>query len=285
MKQKKVRVGGADTYSLRSATLVEGYFPGAMRQNFLQDPIYRTGEINFGTFGNDQNYNGPGSLMQALPDASRYQNKVIFEPPRPTTNKEFGLDDRQLASYQVQQLNNNPLSQYTTKPNDPIPSFMCNSQPSNYSTMINKRDLEYEKWFKDLKPNNYTDASPVPGRSAGSAQNVYQQYSGEQTNPNANIVYNMSLNSEEEYNPMISMGSSNVSVSQPVFSNLCYSNNYRPGYVIGTNSGSNPGIVYGPNKGEPKTVSEIGFMNPDAYKDNQYCVPNKEINFANSLVL
>ncbi len=284
-KPKTIRIGGADTFALRGATLVEGYFPGAMRQNIRQDPNYMIGKIDFGTFGNDQNFNGPGSLIQALPDGSRYQYKNIMMAPRPTTNKEVGIDDRQLASFQVEQLHNNPLSQYTTNPDAPIPGFMCNPEPNNFSTMVNKRESETTKWFKDIKPDNYTGATPVPGRAAGSAPNVYKQYTGAQANPNSDVVYNLSLNSKEEYNPMISMGSSGVATSQPEFSGACYSGKFSPGYKIGTASGSNPPVVYAPNQGEPKTVSEIGFMNPGAYNAKQFCESDPAVRFANPLVL
>lgn len=284
-KPKTVRIGGANNYAIRGTTLVEGYFPGPMRQNFRQDPNYMIGKVSFGTFGNDQNFNGPGSLLQALPDGSRFQYKQIFMPPRPNINKEVGLDDRQLASYQVEQLHVNPLSQYTTNPDAPIPGFFCDSEPDNFSTMINERETQAEKWFKDLKPNNYVGASQVPGRAAGSAPNVYEQYTGAQANPNADVVYNLSLNSKEQYNPMISMGSSGVATSNPEFSGSCYSGRFVPGYKTSTSSGSNPPTVYGPNKEFRRTQGDVGFMNPGAYNSNTICEGNPSINFANPLVL
>lgn len=283
-KTKKVKIGGADTYSLRSATLVEGYFPGAMRQNFRQDPDKMLGKVDFGTFGNDQNYNGPGTLDQALPDGSKYQFRQIFANPRAAINKEVGIDSRQIASYQVEQLHNNPLSQYTTKPDAPIPGFECDAQPSNYSTMVNKREEEYKVYFEDLKPNNWTGATPVPGRAAGSAPNVYQQYTGAPANPNASVVYNMSMNSAETVNPFIAQGSSDVATTKAEFTGKCYSNNFAPGQTIGTNSGMNPPTIYGPNKSDPRTVSDIGFMNQQNNSPS-VCIPNPSLDFTNPLIL
>jgi hypothetical protein len=284
-KTKTVKIGGVDTFSLRGTTLVEGYFPGPMRQNFRQDPIYMIGQVDFGTFGNDQNYNGPGTLMQALPDASRYQYRQIFAKPRPTINKEVGIDDRQIASYQVEQLNNNPLSQYTTNPNAPIPGFFYDSQPETFQTMTNERSNQTEKWFKEIemKPNNWSDASQIPGRSAGSAINVYEQYQGQQVNPNAAIVFNMSLNTEEEFNPLISSGSSrSVATSQPDFTGKGYSGNFVPDYPIHTNGGINQPNVYGGNVYRNRDPSDVGMMNNSTSK---VCEPNRSLSFANPLIL
>ena len=284
-KPKIVKVGGMDTYSLRGATLVEGYFPGAMRQNFRQDPLSMIGKVDFGTFGSDQNYNGPGTLVQSIPDGSRFQYKEILMAPRPTINKEVSIDDRQLASYQVEQLHTNPLSQYTTNPNGAIPGFDCNSEPNNFSTMVNRRTDDYKVYFENLKPNNWTGATQVPGRAAGSAVNVYPQYTGAQANPNEAIVYNMNMNTSDEVNPFIVTGGSNVATSQAEFSGKCYSGNFVPGQQIKTNSGSNAPIVYSANKKETKTVSEIGFMNPMANKSNTFCEADRAVRFANPLVL
>lgn len=279
-KKKLVKIGGANTYALKGTTLVEGYIPGPMRQNIRQNADSLIGKINFGTFGNDENLNGPGTLAQALPDASKYQYKQIFSPPRPPINKEFGIDDRQIAAYQVEQLHNNPLSQYTTNPMGEIPGFMCDSEPNNFSSMVNKRAEEMEEWTRNIKPNNYTDASQVPGRSA---QNVYQQYTGEEVNPNLAVVYNMSLNSTEEYNPFISMGSSNQARMEAEFSGKCYSGKFFPGQRIYVDQEYNNPEVYGPNKEYQRTQMDVGFLGNN--NTNRYCYPNPQLNFANPMLI
>ena len=144
-----VKTGGYDNYSLRGATLVEGYFPGPGRMNLIQDPNLAIGLFDPGTFGGDDLImNGPGTILQALPDASRFQYDRIFAIPQGNPYRNFGVDDRQIASYQVEQLQNNPLSQYTINPNGPIPGFECMEEPDNFSTMINKREAEYKQYFE-----------------------------------------------------------------------------------------------------------------------------------------
>jgi hypothetical protein len=286
--KKSVRTGGANTYTIKGATLVEGYFPGAMRQNFRQNPDKILGKVNFGTFGNDQNYNGPGTIDQALPDGSKYQFNQILQVPSSRPNKLMAVDDRQLASYQVGQLHNNPLSMFTTNPDGPIPGLECQQNPDNYSTMVNRRGSEFNEYFNDSSPNNWEEENV-------SAINVYQQYTGRKTNTNSSVVYNMSLNTKEESNPFIAQGSSSVVTTSPEFSGKCYSGKFVPGKQIGGQfskfngfgdvGGQNPPSVYGKNKIEPKTVGEIGFMNPLANNNKTICESDRSLNFANPLVL
>jgi hypothetical protein len=272
--QKQKLPGGYDNYSLKSSTMIEGYFPGPMRSNILLDPHLAIGKVDPGTFGSDQWYNGPGTLLQALPDASRFQSNQIFAVPRGNPYKEFGVDDRQVASYQVEQLRNNPLSQYTTNPNGSIPGFECVDQPDSYSSMVNKRENEYKKYFEsgDGMINN----GMMP------SIDVYEQYTGKKVNPNAEVVYNLSLNSKEDVNPMIALGSSSVARTQADFSGKCYSGQFIPGYTIGQQGGNNPPAIYGEGYMRPRTEIDQGFMNRNT---NTVCVADKSMKFANPLIL
>ena len=94
------------------------------------------GKIDFGTFGSDQNYDGPGTLRQALPDGSKYQYQYIIVKIHPDPNRLQAVDDRQVAGYQVNQLQQNPLSIYTVNPESKIPSLFEFIQPDSYSTMV-----------------------------------------------------------------------------------------------------------------------------------------------------
>ncbi len=287
MSQKnKVNTGGGyNNYSLRSATEVLNYFPGAMRQNFLLDPDLAIGKFDPGTFGNDQFLNGPGTLLQALPDPSKYQTNRVFAVPRGNPYRNFGVDDRQIASYQVEQLNKNPLSQYTTNPNGAIPGFDCMEEPDSYSTMTNKRESEYKHFFEsgnyliDPKSNVVVDwTSGIP-----QATDVYEQFKGPKINANSEVVYGMSLDSRQEVNPMIALGSSSRARNHADFSGRCYSNNFVPGETISNSGGNNPPSVYRGNYTQPRTDMDKGMMNKNI--GNLICVPDRSLNFANPLIL
>ena len=279
-----IRTGGYDNYSIRSATLIEGYFPGPGRTNLLQDPNLAIGKIDFGTFGGDDLIqNGPGTILQALPDASRFQYDRIFAVPQGNPYRNFGVDDRQIASYQVEQLQNNPLCpSTTTNPNGVIPGFECLEEPDNFSNMVNKRESEYKKYFEGPGnyPNNY-----LQGTTGG--QNVYEQYSGKPVNPHAEVVYNMSMDYAGDVNPMIALGSSSRATSQPQFSGKCYSGNFVPGQVLNaiTEGGQNAPTVYRGSYTEPNFEGALGFQNSGAYNNKSICVPDRSLSFANPLIL
>jgi hypothetical protein len=277
IKNKSNVGGGYNNYSIRSATLVEGYFPGAMRMNLLLDPNLAIGQYDPGTFGSDQWLNGPGTLMQALPDASKYHSNRIFAQPRGNPYRNFGVDDRQLASYQVEQLHNNPLSQYTNNPNGHIPGFDCLSEPDDFSTMKNKRESEFKNFFET--GNNVMDW--LQGTSGGS--DVYPQYHGKKVNANSELVYNMNIDSREQVNPMIALGSSSRATSQPSFSGKCYSGPFVPGEVINNSGGNNPPTVYRGSHTQPRSEEDRGFMNINV--GNSVCIPDKSLNFSNPLIL
>ncbi len=278
--------GGYNNYSLRAATEVLNYFPGPMRQNLIMDPDLALGKFDRGkTIMTDQVYNGPGTLSQAIPDASKFQYERVFAVPTGNPYRNFGVDDRQLAAYQVEQLHNNPLSQYTTNPNGTIPGFDCLEEPDNFSTMINKRESEYKDFFEtgnyliDPKSVQIVDwTSGIP-----SATNVYQQFNGQRVNSNAEVVYNMSLDSREQVNPMIAQGSSSRARSQADFSGKCYSGQFIPGEIISNTGGNNPPTVYGGSHVQPRTEMDKGMMNPNVGKS--ICVPDRSLSFANPLVI
>jgi hypothetical protein len=290
MSQKnKLNIGGGyNNYSLRSATEVIGWMPGPMRQNLLMDPDLAIGKFDRGKIiMADQINNGPGTLSQAIPNLpnNNYQYQRIYAEPTGNPYRNFGVDDRQIAAYQVEQLHNNPLSQYTTNPNGVIPGFDCMEEPDNFSTMVNKRESEYKNLFET---NNYLvdpGTQKIVDWSNGipSGIDVYEQFHGPKVNANAEVVYNMNLDSREEVNPMIAVGSSSRARSQADFSGLCYSNSFIPGEIISNTGGNNPPSVYGGSYIQPRTEMDKGFMNPNTGKS--ICVPDRSLSFANPLLL
>ncbi len=265
---KKPRTGGYDNYSVRSATLVENYTYGAGRPNILMDPDLSLGKINFGT-KSDQWYNGPGTLVQSLPDGSRFQNNYVFAPLRPSPYKNFGIDTRQIADYSVEQLLDNPLSIYTTNHSGEIPKFFAFDKPDNYSSMKNKPNNSYKKYFE----SSILDINSSP-------QEVYPTITGERLNPNADLVYNLNTNTRQNVNPMISLGSSKIQ-NTPSFSGLAYSGRFIPGDRVNMGGPEEP-YIYDNYSYEPRTQMDQGFMNNNA----QYvCNMDKSLSFANNLFL
>ena len=287
-KNKANLGGGYSNYSLRSATTVMNYFPGPMRTNIIMDPDLSIGKFDRGkTILTDQMLNGPGTLNQAIPNIPNhnYQYHSIFAVPHGNPYRNFGVDDRQIAAYQVEQLHNNPLSRYTTNPNGIIPGFDCLEEPDNFSTMINKRESEYKKYFengnylidpKSIEVVNWTNGIPT-------GIDVYEQFRGSKINPNYEVVYNMSLNSHEDVNPMIALGSSSKARSYADFMGQCYSGPYIPGEIISNTGGNNPPVVYGGSFVQPRTEMDRGMMNPNVGKS--VCVPDRSLNFANPLII
>jgi hypothetical protein len=267
--------GGYDNYSIRSATLVENYFPGPGRSNLIMDPDRALGKYDSGTYGSDEMImDGPGSLYRSMPDATKYSYERIFEAPRGNPFRNFAVDDRQVAAYQVEQLNNNPLSQYTLNPDGSIPGFLADVQPDNFSNMTTKREDQYKSFFEG--------GDSIYAQQLGGTQAVYKQYTGQPVNANADVVYNLSMNSKENSNPMIALGSSSNVRTKPTFSGKAYSGNFVPGQTI-DQGGSNPPSMYNNNVFIKKTVSDIGFMNQNVGQD--ICVPDRSLDFSNPLVL
>jgi hypothetical protein len=286
-RNKTTVAGGYNNYSLRSATEVIGWMPGPMRQNLLMDPDLSLGKFTTKSLSADPWYNGPGSLAQALPDVSKYQYDRVFAVPWGNPYRNFGVDDRQIAAYQVEQLHNNPLSQYTTNPNGVIPGFECMEEPDNFSTMVNKRESEYKNFFETdnylIDPNSQKVVNWAGPSGSTGAIDVYEQFHGPKVNPNYEVVYNMSLNSRENVNPMIAQGSTSRARSKADFSGLCYSNSFIPGEIISNTGGNNPPSVYSGSYVQPRTEMDKGMMNQNI--GNSVCVPDRSLNFANPLII
>jgi hypothetical protein len=261
--------GGADTFAIRGTTLVKNYFPGPMRQNIRQDAEDIMGKIDFGTFGSDSNMNGPGTLAQALPNPSYLQNNRFVAVPNANPNKLVGIDDRQLATYQNIQLKHNPLSMFTNNPDGDVPSFEADTDPDDFSDLITGGSDNASAYETDKKAN---------GSLSYLGQNVYplngSVYEIDTSNPNANIVYNDQT--ENDYNPMISQGSSRVVNRDPSFSGLAYSGTFNKD-------------EYGPdNTLVPLEYNDVGMENgPIITKDGpQVCKSNYALNFgSNTLYL
>jgi hypothetical protein len=252
------------------------------------DPDLAIGKFDRGkTILTDQMLNGPGTLLQAIPNIPNhnYQYQRIFAVPWGNPYRNFAVDDRQIAAYQVEQLHNNPLSQYTTNPDGIIPSFECLEEPDNFSTMVNKREGEYKNYFENgnylIDPKSMSVVDWSKGIPTGN--DVYEQFHGPKINPNYEVVYNMSLNSHEEVNPMIAAGSSSRARSYADFMGQCYSGPFIPGQIIDNTGGNNPPTVYGGSFVQPRTDMDKGMMNANV--GNSICVPDRSLSFANPLIL
>ena len=298
------KVGGADTVTIRGSTLVQNWTPIAGRQNLRQDAEGIMGKIDFGTFGNDENYNGPGTLRQALPDGSRYQYKNYLATPRANPNRMMAVDTRQIAGYQVNQLQNNPLSIYTVSPEAPIPGYECQVEPSNFSSVVTKPQDEL------VQPDEPGDS----GWSEGMVTEVYPIQSnkskgmggvmgGVGSNPNSDLIYNkpgvygenykesFGFEKEPHVNPLIVH--EYVANDKPVFTGKCYSGDPNLNQQI-TLGGPDEPYVYGSlGKGEVLLPGMAqGIYNQklqssqDSIKPEPVCEGNRALNFAtNTLFL
>ena len=279
-KPLKLRTGGADLYTNRSTTLVTNYFPGPDRKNILADPNQKLGRVQYGLKGSDSYLQGPGTLYQSIPDGSRFQNNRIFAVPQFPPNKLFSVDNRQLDPAQVKNLEENPLSIYTRKPNDPIPSFEQFNEPDDYSELINDKELtNYSDVSKDHKFYNSENVYP-PADNTDNYSHV---------NPNSVVVFG-NLNN----NPLISQGSSQKVNSNPTFSGLGYSgkfsnSGYNPEQIRNAGSVNNKDkpdevIIYEPGKyvkekGLPN-IADINLLGrTEVYK------PSKSLTFSNGVFM
>ena len=278
-------VGGADTTTIRGSTLVTNWMSPAGRQNIRQDAEYLMGKIDFGTFGNDENYDGPGTLRQALPDGSRFQYKVFMATPEANTNRMFGIDSRQIAGYQVSQLQNNPLSIYTTNPEAAIPGFECDIEPDDFSTMVSTRSRSESFAVPQLGPK----AVPVyPVKSMGGVMGL--------TNPNSDLIYNPPGANEVRGRSPIGPGSTGdnpfltheyVPNSNPQFSGKCYSGDIDVNQRI-TIGGPDEPYVYGPLYTNAQMMPGMaqGIPNRELQQSQNYMEPrpvkegNRALSFA-----
>jgi hypothetical protein len=299
----KAKSGGADTYALRGATLVENWVSPAGRQNLLGEAEARMGKIDFGTFGSDQNYDGPGTIRQAIPDGAKYQNNYIIGTQRPSPNRLMAVDDRQTAGYLVSQLQQNPLSIYTVNPKADIPAFECDVHPNDFSTMNQRNE-------QDLKQPNQRYASETSELGYKGMENtvqnlksipVYQNLTGTVVNPNAGLVYNEQTLDANNVNQFL-VQKSEVT-TQPSFSGKCYSGDVNFGWDSKGIADQQNRITIG-GKDEPGDYGNLyssvnipsgmaqGINNPrlqtrqSGLKTADTCEGNRALNFAtNTLVL
>jgi hypothetical protein len=273
---KNARTGGARAYSIRGETLVTNYIPGPGRPNLLQDPDAMLGKINFKQ-KYDVTMNGPGTYLQSIPNATSQQFFQILAKPKPSSGKLFGMDDRQTAGYQVEQLKNNPLSCFTNNAGGVIPPLMSYNEPDTYTSMIPASPDEFTKLL---------NGQLGPGQNAGLGHttpvSVYPTNGDWATpdlkNPVMNIMNGFGY--DNTWNPMLEQGSSRYQ-NEPKFSGHAYSglfiNNqdpdtqYSPPHMPQTSYD-----VYGPDsKIRPREQGEIGIENPV----NGVCDGNRALSY------
>ncbi len=265
-------LGGAKTYTIKGSTLVKDYFPGAGRQNIRQDAEKLMGKVHFGTFGLDQNLNGPGTLAQSIPDGSRQQNNQFLAKPRMNPNKYIGVDDRQIASYQVEKLRDNPLSIYTVNPDSEVPSFYKDNKPDDYSDLKTARDAEIDDILKNQKKPKNENFSV----------NVYPDNNNVLDNNNDNNS-NMAIVNSKGFNRMVDMGSSRSINNEPEFSGHAYSGKFSEDGKNPNEKTSDGLSIYGStNNYVPIHPGDGGFI---PTKDGKECVPNDALNFTGTLIL
>ena len=87
----------------------------------------------------DFNNNGNSTIVQALPDGSRYQQTDKNNIGKITNahNKYINIDNRQVQNYVVDNLTKNPLSVYrdSTSNKDKIPAFFVSSNQDIYNSI------------------------------------------------------------------------------------------------------------------------------------------------------
>ena len=274
--------GGADTYSLRGATLVENWTAPAGRQNLRQGAEYIMGKIDF-KGKTDTNFDGPGTIRQSVPDGSRFQYKNFMATPFSPPNKLVSIDNRHIAGYQVNQLQNNPLSIYTVNPNAEIPAFFSYVQPQDFSTIVNEP----------------ADTLPQPSDRVGNGDNSVQVYPvqndftvmgsiGKEVNSNSALIYN-TQGLDQKSNPFLVQ--SQKFNTDPIFMGKAYGDmtDKTLNHKI-TLGGPNEPNVYGALTNNYTMESQMvqGVQNPQ-YKstgvNTTVCEGNKALDFSNPLVL
>lgn len=165
---KELRISGTQNYSLKSAT-EHSYIPGAattgLNNNVVQDP---NAVINNLWKRPDYNVDGAGTFAGAKPDKSKFQNYTSIATPTTNgmrldynvetdgdnyslllNNNVKGIENRQVASYQIAPLMNNPLHKiWNPEDKGEIPAFYCDSNPSDFSYMELKH-LPDNEWSPD----------------------------------------------------------------------------------------------------------------------------------------
>ena len=157
----KLQTSGVTNWGQGGMTLIEDYVPGPNGvTNLQQDPDEIIGWTQMQADWDAVNSKGPGTYDQMVPDATYFQQvspdfigEVRFNP-----NLETGIDSRQTAIYQIENLKKNGLSIYqdldlqNKSSCETIPTFFIDSNAQTY-TGIARQPLKYEE-LKEQNPNN-----------------------------------------------------------------------------------------------------------------------------------
>jgi hypothetical protein len=218
-------------------------------------------------------------LLNSLPDASRFQNNYIFAIPHANPNKLVSVDDRSTASYQVEQLKNNPLSIFTDNPEGRIPNLYADNAPSDYSPLVPDNDPIASN---ESRINSSTSSKGMTGAVQVYPKGGDVRNNENDTNANASVVYN-SLGSDGLYNPLIEQGSSRKVNQDPKFSGRAYSGKFENNKDNVTIGGRNGPEVYGStNKRVPREYNDRGIENEGT---STVCKPNDALKFADTLLI
>ena len=146
---------GVTNWGQKGITLVEDYFPGSNGNTNVQlDPDEKMGVTLMKPDYDYISLNGSGSYMQATPNAQNFQQvdksligDVLFNP-----NKSVSVDNRQVASYQITNLQTNDFSIYQRSElrNQPVSiNLNIDSNALNYSgtstQTVNLKQLNKQK--------------------------------------------------------------------------------------------------------------------------------------------
>ncbi len=175
--------------------MIKNWTPGAERSNILQDPDQALGAIDFGTFGTEDT-SGPGTLNQTRPTAIRQENYFIGKQ-HVSPNKLVGLDDRQLASYQVKALTENPLSIYSLQEDRgqdcASPQFFTDVQPNSFSSVTSTTPKGNVDLNQDYIPPSGEEGPGVPSTGRLKVNPIFPNADGTRStgmNPNSTFLWN-----------------------------------------------------------------------------------------------
>uniref|UniRef100_A0A6C0B0R2 Uncharacterized protein n=1 Tax=viral metagenome TaxID=1070528 RepID=A0A6C0B0R2_9ZZZZ len=230
---KEVRVGGSSNFGLRTATEYS-YFatpgPTPINGQAIQNPDARLGKNTQPV--PDFNVDGAGTLTNALPDGSRYQQYRLIAQPT-TSGLKFnynvetdggsihdysqllgkeveGIENRYTASYQIAPLLTNPLNVIWDPDNKgTIPALYGNDKPTDFA-YANMKDLPPDRFYgggySDVWSND-TSKTSTNAYILGLEQGIHNQRlewsNGVNTLPG--IVYTPE-DSGKEPTPMLTYG-------------------------------------------------------------------------------
>ena len=152
---------GVTNWGTKGLTLVENYYPGPNGSvNIQADADEKIGASLLKADWTSIHSKGAGTIDQALPTATNFQqvSKDLIGEVKMNPHLDFGVDSRQTATYQIENLKNLGLSIYQDpslrkgKDTDTIPSFFVDSNAQDYSG-ISVEPLEYED-LKKTSPSN-----------------------------------------------------------------------------------------------------------------------------------